>query len=36
MTKALSWNEKTPFLGIFGQKIENDIFIFEISTLEFV
>ena len=33
---TLSFGPKLPYLGIFGQKIEKTIGIFEINTLEFV
>ena len=34
--KCLNFRPKVPDLGIFGQQSENDIAIFEMSTLEFV
>ena len=35
-TKMPKFGNKNAFLGIFGMEFENDIVIFEISTLEFV
>ena len=34
--KSLNLGSKMSYLGIFGLKFENNIFIFEISALEFV
>ena len=34
--KCLNLRPKMPYLGIFGLDFENNIFIFEISTLELV
>ena len=40
--KDLTWTKKTllgpkrPYLSIFGVELENNVVIFEISTLEFV